>query len=516
MKKTKTISIKIIFLLILSLIACSPESSFIEGKEADSIPPVAVSEIIFSNVSENGVTVSWGEASDDITPASELQYKLLQASSIEELNTIEKSSDCKNIIINWSQGTIKHSINGLIPNTKYVFAVLVLDIEGNITLYEPKEIKTTFIKVIGIGLNKLNTNIPVGGSENLTFTFSPSDAADQNVTWTSSDTSKATVSTSGLVTGVEKGTSTITVKTTDGGFTANCVVSVISAVVVSTGSLSDIAGDRAKGTGNLSDDGGGTVTAYGLCWSTTTNPTINNSKTIIVTGTGSFISYLTGLKSGTTYYVRAYATNICGTVYGNNVTMITPTYNLRDVGPAGGLIFYENPNWATDGWRYLEAAPLSTEWSGKKWGGKEYTINATGTAIGTGKTNTAIIVNWLYNINTNNTAGDVTNKADRAASLCDSLVVVVSGVTYDDWFLPSKDELWQMCWVLSRVAMNPDTHAIIYNPDYSTTVGDFGTKTYWGSTEQNDYMARRQNFEIGQDDFHYKDWTYYVRAIRSF
>ena len=42
-------------------------------------------------------------------------------------------------------------------------------------------------------------------------------------------------------------------------------------------------------------------------------------------------------------------------------------YALRSTGPAGGLIFYENPSWATDGWRYLEAAPVSTEWSNIQW-----------------------------------------------------------------------------------------------------------------------------------------------------
>jgi uncharacterized repeat protein (TIGR02543 family) len=107
------------------------------------------------------------------------------------------------------------------------------------------------------------------------------------------------------------------------------------------------------------------------------------------------------------------------------------TYSLRDVGPAGGLIFYINPNYVTDGWRYLEAAPASTEGTWKQWG-------SMGTLI---ESNTTTIVTWLNN-NTDDTRGDVTYKTDRAAYLCDALVTSEVGYAVcDDWFLPSKDEL---------------------------------------------------------------------------
>jgi len=88
--------------------------------------------------------------------------------------------------------------------------------------------------------------------------------------------------------------------------------------------------------GNITDNGGATITARGICWATTPSPTINDNFTSNGTGTGSFTSHLTGLTPNTRYYVRAYATNVVGTAYGNEVTFmfIIPEINtckwLRD------------------------------------------------------------------------------------------------------------------------------------------------------------------------------------------
>jgi hypothetical protein len=75
--------------------------------------------------------------------------------------------------------------------------------------------------------------------------------------------------------------------------------------------------------GEITSDGGGTITARGVCWSTTQNPTTTDSKTTDGSGTGSFTSNITGLNAGINYYVRAYATNSAGTVYGNQWSFTT-------------------------------------------------------------------------------------------------------------------------------------------------------------------------------------------------
>lgn len=87
--------------------------------------------------------------------------------------------------------------------------------------------------------------------------------------------------------------------------------------VVSTSPISSIIQNRAVGGGNVSDDGGSSSTVRGVCWSTGSNPTITDNKTIDGSGQGDFISILSNLSVGTTYYVRAYATNDAGTTYGN-------------------------------------------------------------------------------------------------------------------------------------------------------------------------------------------------------
>ena len=93
---------------------------------------------------------------------------------------------------------------------------------------------------------------------------------------------------------------------------------------VITNSVTDITTTSATCGGEVTDDGGATVTARGVCWSTTPNPTVADSLTIDGTGTGTFTSSLTNLTPNTTYYVRAYATNSEGTAYGEEMTFTTP------------------------------------------------------------------------------------------------------------------------------------------------------------------------------------------------
>ena len=91
--------------------------------------------------------------------------------------------------------------------------------------------------------------------------------------------------------------------------------------VLSTSDASIITLTSASCGGTIASDGGSAVTARGVCWNTAVNPTIANSKTTDGSGTGSFTSNLTGLTVGSTYYIRAYATNAQGTAYGNSVSI---------------------------------------------------------------------------------------------------------------------------------------------------------------------------------------------------
>jgi hypothetical protein len=96
-----------------------------------------------------------------------------------------------------------------------------------------------------------------------------------------------------------------------------------SVPVISTAPLFLLTSTSASCGGIISNNGGAVVTARGLCWSKSQNPTIADSKTNNGTGSGNFTGNITGLDPNTTYYLRAYATNSAGTGYSSQVSFIT-------------------------------------------------------------------------------------------------------------------------------------------------------------------------------------------------
>ncbi len=97
---------------------------------------------------------------------------------------------------------------------------------------------------------------------------------------------------------------------------------------LTTTGASSITSYTASSGGNITTDGGASVTARGVCWNTTGSPTIADAKTSDGSGIGSFTSTITGLSPSTTYKVRAYATNSVGTAYGNEITVNTLSINI--------------------------------------------------------------------------------------------------------------------------------------------------------------------------------------------
>lgn len=98
---------------------------------------------------------------------------------------------------------------------------------------------------------------------------------------------------------------------------------------ISTSNISNITTNSASSGGFNISDSGFSITSKGVVWSTSSNPTVSlSTKTNNGSGSGSFSSNITGLSSNTTYYVRAYATNNCGTFYGNQVTFTTTSNTL--------------------------------------------------------------------------------------------------------------------------------------------------------------------------------------------
>ena len=106
--------------------------------------------------------------------------------------------------------------------------------------------------------------------------------------------------------------------------------------ILTTSPIVSITTSSAQCGGQVASDGGAAITEKGVCWSASANPTIANSHTHDGSGAAAFVSDLIGLNQGTTYYVRAYATNSVGTAYGNELqfrTLISTTFLI----PFGSL-----------------------------------------------------------------------------------------------------------------------------------------------------------------------------------
>jgi len=173
---------------------------------------------------------------------------------------------------------------------------------------------------------------------------------------------------------------------------------------VTTGDVSNISTTTADCSGNVTADGGAAVTARGVCWSTSQNPTTSDSKTTDGTGVGTYTSNITGLSLNTTYYVRAYATNSVGTAYG-----VQRTFKTQEINPVFGsftdsrdgnqyvTVTLGKQVWMAENLAYLPSVskPYSGSWSSPYC----YVYGYVGTSVTTAKATTnyqtyGVLYNW--------------------------------------------------------------------------------------------------------------------------
>jgi hypothetical protein len=100
--------------------------------------------------------------------------------------------------------------------------------------------------------------------------------------------------------------------------------SVAGTPIVITSPISGLSNTSVVSGGNVTNSGAAPVLARGVCWSLVNNPTILDSHSVNGSGTGPYISNVSGLAINSTYYIRAYATNMIGTSYGNTLSFTTP------------------------------------------------------------------------------------------------------------------------------------------------------------------------------------------------
>jgi hypothetical protein len=259
--------------------------------------------------------------------------------------------------------------------------------------------------------------------------------------------------------------------------------------IVTTNTISTISVNSAVSGGNVTSQGGSTVTARGICFSISPNPTLSNSYTTNSAGTGTFTSNLTGLTPNTTYYVRAYASNSYGTAYGVQRTFTTLTAPSVTVGQSfqGGVVGYiyqpGDPGYVA-GETHGIIASTSDIGSQIIWSSPSSIINATtGGALGTGLSNTNLLVSTFG------------TSISYAAKICSDLVQ--GG--YSDWFLPSYSEL---------LSLYPN----------KSLIGGFTTNYYWTSSKDGAQgtSAFIVGFSIGDVFSVSNSNTNYVRAVRYF
>jgi len=247
----------------------------------------------------------------------------------------------------------------------------------------------------------------------------------------------------------------------------------------------------------LSTTGSGT-----LAWTTLDAGTLSGT-TLKSTITGSSLTSVgtitSGVWSGTALAVGKGGTGLTsvgtnGQVLSSNGTSIvwtTPsTGDTHSIGESygGGIVFY-----VYDGGKHGLIAASSDQSTGIRWyGGGSFTnTRARADGVGAGFKNTAIIIA---------NQGAVDGNA-FAATVCNEYSVTAGGVTYGDWYLPSRHEL-----------------NLLYIQKVAGTVGGFATNNvlYWSSTEENASYAGVQNFTDGVQSIDGKLFTNYVRAIRAF
>lgn len=242
----------------------------------------------------------------------------------------------------------------------------------------------------------------------------------------------------------------------------------------------------------LIDNGGLQTSRVGFIISLDQQPSISNS--VILNQSSQLTNYsveINNLQSDVTYYVRAFAENIAGVHYANQIFSFHTKkyYQIGDIGPSGGIIFFNKLD-TIGGWNFMECAPSDLAITAP-WSTTLVPVQNLNTSIGTGKLNTQIIVGTLGLSNIN-----------YAAQLCDFYTFNGSS----DWFLPSRDELLKIQQNLFLNGIGNFQSGFKY---WTSSGDDFFTQNAWCQNMQNSASSSNSISEL-------KSLNLKVRPIRWF
>jgi len=243
---------------------------------------------------------------------------------------------------------------------------------------------------------------------------------------------------------------------------------------VTTAQVANISTVSATSGGNVTSDGGSVVTARGVCWNTTGDPTINDEHTTNGNGVGNFTSSLTSLEANTTYHVRAYATNAVGTGYGETLIFTTagqpcpgaPTVTDYD-GNTYNTVLIGQQCWMKENLRTTHY-PDGSEVTSKSPNNTAATVSVYG-----------LLYNWPAVMN-----GATSSSANPS---------YVQGICPTGWHLPSKAEFEQLNSYVSGISScRCDNNASYIAKALSSTNG-------WENSTTTCYVGNNQdgNNKIG-------------------
>ena len=297
----------------------------------DDIPTVttnSVSVVGATSATVGGVVVN--DAASTVT-ARGVCYSTYQNPTISD----------PHLSIGTGTGSFSSSITGLTISTTYYVRAYAINGFGvaygnqvNFNTLGPPTITTSQVTSIGANTAISGGNITYSGGASVTskgvcWSASPNPTIANFFTNEGTGTGTFSSNLSSLLQGTTyyvRAYATNSIGTTYG---EQVSFTTISPPVLSTNLITNIGISTATGGGNITNDGGSPVTARGVCWSSSQNPTLYNYYSDNGTGTGQFLSNISGLTQATSYYVRSYATNAAGTAYGNQVNFTT--YNLSSL-----------------------------------------------------------------------------------------------------------------------------------------------------------------------------------------